>query len=89
MSGSFVSVILNKLILEFKKEENMTRVQKEVVDPLIQYGFKRLSPYIIVTFILFLLTFILALLILLILIKNNLKLSGDISKLNLNPLIRI
>ena len=69
--SSIISEILNKLLLEFKKEKNMTRIQKEVVDPIIHYSFKQMYPYILVTLILFCLTFILALLILLLLLKNN------------------
>lgn len=68
---SIIQEILNKFLLEFKKEKNMTRIQKEVVDPIIHYSFKRMYPYILITLILFCLTFILALLILLLLLKNN------------------
>mgnify|MGYP007047341140 FL=1 len=69
--SSIITELLNKLLVEFKKEKNMTRIQKEVVDPIIHYSFKQMYPYILVTLILFCLTFILALLILLLLLKNN------------------
>lgn len=69
--SNIITEILNKLLIEFKKEKNMTRIQKEVVDPIIHYSFKQMYPYILVTLILFCLTFILALLILLLLLKNN------------------
>jgi hypothetical protein len=69
--STIITQILNKFLLEFKKEKNMTRIQKEVVDPIIHYSFKRMYPYILVTLTLFCLTFILALLILLLLLKNN------------------
>ena len=69
--SNIITELLNKLLIEFKKEKNMTRIQKEVVDPIIHYSFKQMYPYILVTLILFCLTFILALLILLLLLKNN------------------
>ena len=69
--SSIITELLNKCLKEFKKEKNMTRIQKEVVDPIIHYSFKQMYPYILVTLILFCLTFILALLILLLLLKNN------------------
>ena len=31
--------ILEKAILEFKKEENLTKIQVHFLDPLIQYTF--------------------------------------------------
>jgi hypothetical protein len=69
--SNIVTEILNKLLIEFKKEQNMSRIQQEIVDPIIHYSFKRMYPYILVTLILFCLTFILALLILLLLLKSN------------------
>lgn len=69
--SNIITEILNKVLIEFKKEKNMVRIQKEVVDPIVHYSFKRMYPYILVTLILFCLTFILALLILLLLIKSN------------------
>ena len=69
--SNIITEILNKVLIEFKKEKNMVRIQKEVVDPIVHYSFKRMYPYILVTLILFCLTFILALLILLLLLKSN------------------
>jgi hypothetical protein len=65
--------LLEKVILEIKKEENMTKIQTDVMDPLIYYTYKRIYPYFLITIIIFLLTFILALLIFIILVKNILK----------------
>ena len=67
------SKCLEKVIEEVKKEENMTKLQKEIMDPLIQYTYKRIYPYFLITIVIFLLTFILALLIFIILIKKILK----------------
>lgn len=65
--------LLEKVILEIKKEENMTKIQTDVMDPLIYYTYKRIYPYFLITIIIFLLTFILALLIFIILVKKILK----------------
>ena len=67
------SKCIEKIIEEVKKEENMTKVQKEIMDPLIHYTYKRIYPYFLITIVIFLLTFILALLIFVILVKKILK----------------
>ena len=58
---------------EIKQPENMKKIQKNLVDPMINYTYKRLYPYFLVTTIIFLLTFILALLIFMILLKQTLN----------------
>tara|TARA_B100000795_G_C22789982_1_gene436468 strand:+ start:810 stop:1031 length:222 start_codon:yes stop_codon:yes gene_type:complete len=58
-------------INEFKKEENITKIKVFVIDPLIEYTFKKLYPYILITSIIFFLTFILAIVILFMIIKSN------------------
>lgn len=62
--------LLEKIILEIKKEENMTKIQQNFIDPIIHYTFHRLYPYILISSIVFLLTFLLALSIFLIIAKN-------------------
>jgi hypothetical protein len=71
-------MILNKLgtelseyfIEEIKKEENVKKIKESVVNPLIDYTFHRLYPYILVTSVIFFLTFILAVIILYLIIKS-------------------
>ena len=67
------SKCLEKVIEELKKEENMSKLKGEIVDPLIEYTYKRIYPYFLITIVIFLLTFILALLIFIILVKKILK----------------
>lgn len=67
------SKCLESALEELKTEENMTKIQKEMLDPLIHYTYNRIYPYFLITMIIFLLTFILALLIFIILVKNILK----------------
>lgn len=57
-------------IEEIKKEENVKTLKDNVVNPLIDYTFHRLYPYILVTSIIFFLTFILAVIILYLIIKT-------------------
>ncbi len=73
MISQFVSDILDKVIIELKKNENMNKIHKNLIDPLIYYTFKRIYPYLIVMAIIFILTFILAILILIFLIKSTYK----------------
>ena len=73
MISKFVSDLLDRIIVEVKKDENMNKVQQNLIDPLIYYSFKRMYPYLVITFTIFILTFILALLILVFLIRYNYK----------------
>ena len=73
MISKFASEILDKILNEIKKKENMTKIHKNLIDPLIYYSFKRVSPYIFILFTIFILTFILAVLILILLIKDLYK----------------
>lgn len=52
--------LVEKFMTEAKKEENMTQIKRDVMDPLIEYMFQKLYPYIIITSIMFILIFILA-----------------------------
>ncbi len=60
---------LNNLLLELKKNNNMEKIQLGVIEPLLQYSFSKLYPYILITSIIFFLIFIVGLVILFLLIK--------------------
>jgi|TARA_B100000963_G_scaffold362019_1_gene402127 hypothetical protein len=68
--SKFTQEILNKIIDEISKAENISKIEKNIVEPLIMYTFKRLYPYLVMSSIIFILTFLVALLILLLLIKQ-------------------
>ena len=68
--NSFLSSIIDKLICEIKKEENMNKLENNLIDPLINYTFKKLYPYLALASVIFLLIFIIALLILLLQVKQ-------------------
>ena len=71
-------MLLNKLgieladhfIKEIKKENNVETIKENLINPLIDYTYCRLYPYILVTSIIFFLTFILALIILYIILRS-------------------
>lgn len=71
--SKFANDMLEKIINQVRKEENMKKIEQNLVDPLIKYTFKKLFPYILISGIVFLLTFLLALLILLLLLKQLYK----------------
>lgn len=52
--------LVEKFISEAKKEQNINQIKRDVMDPLIEYMFQKLYPYIIITSIMFILIFILA-----------------------------
>ena len=66
--------LLNHTITEIKQPENMTRLQVDILDPIITYAFTQMYPYIIATSLMFFLTFIIAVAILIFLMKGyNIK----------------
>ena len=65
--------IIDKITSEVKKKDNLKRIQKSLIDPLIKYTIKCIYPYIITISVIFILTFILAITILLLIIKDNIK----------------
>ena len=66
---SIVLQLVNQLIFEVRKHENLEKIKLEVLDPLIQYTFSRLYPYILATSIVFFIIFLLAILIFLLILK--------------------
>ena len=70
MLTRLTSELLDKFIIEIKNKPNLQKIQINLIDPLIDYTFQRLYPYIIVITIIFFLTFLLALSILVLVIKK-------------------
>jgi len=48
----------------------MSKIRKNIIDPIIHYSIERIYPYIIITGALFILTLLVAIVILIILIKK-------------------
>ena len=55
------SELLSKFILEVKEEKNFDQIKINLLDPMVDYIFDRLYPYILASSIIFLLIFILSL----------------------------
>jgi hypothetical protein len=68
--SKFTKEILDKILEEVSKPKNMSKIEMNIVEPLIMYTFKRLYPYLLMSSVIFILTFLVALLILLLLIKQ-------------------
>ena len=69
--NKFSSELTEYFIEEIKKEENVEKIKENVINPLIDYTFHRLYPYILITSVIFFLTFILAVIILYVIIKTQ------------------
>ena len=65
------SELLEKCIIEIKKQENMDKIHTNVLDPLIDYILQRLYPYIMVTCIMFLLMLIFLVLLFIMLFRSS------------------
>ena len=48
---------LEKIISEIKRDENMNKIHNNIIDPLVNYTFKKIHPYIITLFVLLILIF--------------------------------
>ena len=62
---------LEKIILEIKRDDNMNKIHSNIIDPLVNYTFKKIHPYITTLFVLLILIFLIIIAILLIIIKTN------------------
>jgi hypothetical protein len=63
--------ILNHTLEEVREKHNMERLRSNLIDPIVQYAFSQLYPYIIVTSILFFFIFILAVAILIFVLRES------------------
>lgn len=62
--------ILDHILLEVKKDENKNRIQKVLIDPIIDYSVGKIYPYMLFTAGVFVLTFLIAIIILIILLRK-------------------
>ena len=62
--------VIDNILIEIKKDENMSKIRSNIIDPIIHYSIERIYPYIIITGALFILTLLVAIIILIILIKK-------------------
>lgn len=71
MFDKLFSNFLEKVIQEMNKIENQDKIKKTIVEPIIYYIIEKLSPYVIVFSIFFLLMFIIAVSILFLMIYSK------------------
>ena len=57
------------IIDEINKNNNIEKIQLNIIQPLLQFTFSKLYPYILVTSIIFFLIFIIGIIMLMLLIK--------------------
>ena len=63
--------LLEKFIIEIKKTDNMSKIQTNIMDPLIEYLIKKLYPYIMASTILFLLILLFLILVFIMLFRTT------------------
>ena len=66
-----INDLLKYTIQEIKQKENMTKIQAQILDPIITYAFSHLYPYIIITSLLFFFTFVIAVAILIFILRQK------------------
>ena len=62
--------LLEKCIIEIKKQENMDKLHTNILDPLIDYILQRLYPYILITCVMFLLMLLFLILVTVMLFRS-------------------
>ncbi len=71
MLGKFTNDLIQKLIFEFKKDENQEQLKTHIIDPIICYILDRLYPYIFISAAIFIILLLIVLSILFLIIKQN------------------
>lgn len=73
MSKSLTSLLTNefieKIVKEIKKKENMDKIHGNIIDPLIEYTYKKIYPYILILFSILILIFLIIVIILLLILR--------------------
>lgn len=65
------TAVIDRILNELSKPEYVNKIHDKILDPLIQYTFDRLYPYILITTISFAAIFIVAILILYLIIRSK------------------
>ena len=64
---------INKLIIEINKDENKTKLEQEVINPIFSNFADRIYPYVSLLFIMYSLNLILIIIVLVLIIMYNKK----------------
>jgi hypothetical protein len=62
--------IVNMIIVELKEEENLSKIKKEILQPITNYILEQIYPYLIISVIIFVLTFLIAIITLVFLLRT-------------------
>ena len=62
--------IVNMIIVELKEEENLSKIKKEILQPITNYILEQIYPYLIISVIIFVLTFLIATITLVFLLRT-------------------
>jgi hypothetical protein len=62
--------IINMIIIELKEEENLNKIKKEILQPTTNYILEQIYPYLILSVIIFILTFLIATITLVFLLRT-------------------
>jgi len=73
MAEKLTKSLLNRIILEIKKEENQKKIETEIFNPILFNFINRMYPYFKFVFAIFILNFLLVLTIFILLIVLNKK----------------
>mgnify|MGYP001310221114 CR=1 FL=1 len=63
--------LLEKIVKEIRKKENMDKIHGSIIDPLIQYTYNKISPYILMLFGVLILIFLIIVVILLLILLSR------------------
>lgn len=73
MIENLVKNLLDKLILEIKKEENQQKIEFEILTPVLMYYKNKLYPYIILLLLLYIINLIIIILFFIIMFNQKNK----------------
>jgi hypothetical protein len=62
---------ISKLIIEINKEENKTKLEQEIINPIFSNFAERIYPYVSLLFIMYSLNLILVIIVLILIILYN------------------
>ena len=69
--GKITQDLLNKILMEIEKKENMEKIHHKLIDPLVGYTFRKMYPYFLSIFILIIILFLIAISILALIIRTQ------------------
>lgn len=73
MAEKITKELLNRVIIEMKKEENQEKINTEIINPILIKFSNKIYPYLKIVFSFFILNFLLILIIFILIIYNSKK----------------